>query len=44
MGVGEINIKIDEDLSNYFDACEKEDKEENIKEEQNLRAVYNIKM
>jgi hypothetical protein len=33
IGIGEINIKIDEDLANYFDAVEKEDREDNIKEE-----------
>ena len=44
VGIGEIDIKIDEDLANYFDACEREDREDNVKEEQNLRATYNVKL
>jgi phage-related minor tail protein len=44
VGIGEISIKIDEDLANYFDACEREDREDNVKEEQNLRATYNVKL
>jgi hypothetical protein len=43
-GIGEIDIKIDEDLANYYDACEQEDRDEMIQDEQNFRANYNLKL
>jgi len=37
LGMGEINIQIDEDLATYYWAVEKEDRKELIAEELNMR-------
>ncbi len=39
-GVFDLKLKIDENLSNYFEALEVEDKQWMIAEEENLRKNY----
>jgi hypothetical protein len=39
----DINLNIDEDLGNYFEALEQDDKNMIIKEEENLRRNYKMK-
>jgi hypothetical protein len=42
-GIGEVDINIDEDLANYYDAVEDEDRDEIIKDEENIRSEYHFK-
>jgi hypothetical protein len=39
-GFFDIDLNVDEDLNNYFEALEESDKNQMIKEEENLRNNY----
>jgi len=43
-GIFEVKLHIDEDLSNYFDALEPDDREWWVKEEEHVRNEYSFKV
>ena len=44
IGLRDVNIQIDEDLATYFWAVEKEDRNEIVAEEINMRELYGVHM
>ena len=42
-GIFDINLNVDEDLGNYFESLEQDDKKQILAEEENLRRNYRVK-